>query len=702
MRYKRTMKKIFLIAASLFSALTYYSQIVYSNSFNNLGLQTYTTATSVTKYASLPTGFTLINDGLNSNIGSAINPNKPFNEPGLKTTGWAVVFNEAENDTFAVSTSWLDTTGLSVNRWFVIPAITNISANSVLTWLAKAPDANFPDGYEVYGTTNLNASSSQDFVVGDRLFVLADANTAGGGEKNVWTRRSINIGSFAGQTLRFAFRNNSKDMYQLWIDDIKVINAANNLDASISTSTPRKYILINVNDSVKLTVTNLGASAINSVNVSYQVGNSSINTENITFANALAYGQSAAVKFSLPYTLSTQGLYEVKYWINNVNGIQDQNSLNNTGTYTVTVQNSSPAKNILLEQFVSANNGEGPDAQEKTLALQSPSLIIVNIHDLDSLKESGSAALITDYKKIIPSTMVDRYFFDDIQSATFDRPAFNKRINDRANAVTPVSVSVINKIYNIITRELSFTLKADFVGEVKGDYRLNAYLTENHVAGNPLDVSFNGFNQLNGYNGVVWSPYYQQGAYSATANGYVLNYWQYKHQNTLVYSFDGAYGVNGAIPSNANTQGQSYQQTFTVIIPASANGVHRFNPDNIYLVGFVAEYGADLNNRNVLNCVKEKLTANAEAVGINEIEANSDLLVYPNPSAGIFYFNMPTVKGNYEISVFDVLGKCVKIVEVSNARNMEALDLSALQEGVYVLKMRSGNEQFTGKLIIQK
>lgn len=696
------MKKIFLIAASLFSALTYYSQIVYSNSFNNLGLQTYTTATSVTKYASLPTGFTLINDGLNSNIGSAINPNKPFNEPGLKTTGWAVVYNEAENDTFAVSTSWLDTTGLSVNRWFVIPAITNISANSVLTWLAKAPDASYADGYEVYGTTNLNASSAQDFAVGDRLFVLADGNTAGGGEKNVWTRRSINIGTFAGQTLRFAFRNNSRDMYQLWIDDIQVITALNNLDATISTSTPRKYILVNVNDSVKLNVKNLGASLLTSVNLSYQVGNSSINTENISFTSPLAYGQSAAVKFSLPYALSAQGLYEVKYWINNVNGIQDQNSLNNTGTYTVTVLNSSAPKNILLEQFVSANNGEGPDAQEKTLALQSSSLIVVNIHDLDSLKESGSAALITDYKKMIPSSMVDRYFFDDIQSTTFDRPAFNNRISERAKAVTPVSVSVINKTYNASSRVVSFTLRADFVGEVKGDYRLNAYLTENQVAGDPLDISFNGYNQLNGYNGVVWSPYYQQGAFSAAANGYVLNYWQYKHHNTLIHSFDGPYGVNGAIPVNANTQGQSYQQTFTLVIPTASNAINKFNADNIYIVGFVAEYSGDKNNRNVLNCVKEKMTANPEAVGMDEIAVNSDLSVYPNPSTGIFYFNMPTVKGNYEISVFDVLGKCVKIVEVSNARRVESLDLSDLQGGLYMMKLRSGNEQFTGKLIIQK
>lgn len=56
-------------------------------------------------------------------------------------------------DTFAVSTSWLKPTG-TANNWLITPTINNITANSVLTWEAMAPDLNNQDGYEVYVTTN--------------------------------------------------------------------------------------------------------------------------------------------------------------------------------------------------------------------------------------------------------------------------------------------------------------------------------------------------------------------------------------------------------------------------------------------------------------------------------------------------------------------------------------------------------------------
>jgi len=695
------MKKNLLLPALLFFAWSYKAQVIYGNSFSTLSLQTYTTLTSTTKFTTVPLGFTLINDGLKNNIGTLTNPNKPFNEPLLKTTGWAVVFNEVENDTFLVSTSWLDTLNIATNRWLITPAISNVNANTVLTWLAKSPDASFSDGYEVYGTSNLLASNTQDFPVGNRLYALADGNTSGGGEKDTWTRRSIALGSFAGQTLRFAFRNNSKDMYQLWIDDIQVINLSSNLDAALTAELPKKYLLVNATDSVKINLNNAGATRIDAISVSYQIGNSSINTESISLPNGISYGQSIAIKFALPFSLNTQGFYQVKAWLNSVNNVPNQNALNDTCVYAVSVLNASAPKTVLLEQFVSANNGEGPDAQDKLLGLQSPTLIVINIHDQDSIKEMNSAALITDYKKNLPTAMADRTYFNDIQSVSFFRPAYSGRVNTRASAVTPANVSIINKTYNAFTKQLSFTVKADFIGEVRGDYRINAYLSENHVSGPVNDNTLNGFNQLNNYYNVPWSTYYQKGLFIASENNYLLNYWEFRHQNALVYAFDGAYGSASAITSTASTLNQSYQKTFTLALPSPTNGSHKFNPDNLYIVGFIAEYSADKNQRSVLNAVKEKVTSAIEAVGIEEFSENTNLSVYPNPSTGVFYLNEPTLK-NYTVDVFDVLGKLMRKIEVSNNRGIEPIDLTVLPQGIYIFKIKAGLQQYTEKIIIQK
>lgn len=696
------MKKKLLFIALQAGVLSFKAQTIYSSSFGNLALQSYTTESSSTLYAPVPSAYSLINDGQVNQPGSATNPNKPFHVSGFTTAGWAVVYNPAENDTFLVSTSWIDTTGIAVNRWVITPPISNITANTVLTWLAKSPDAAYREGYEVYGTNKQGALTPQDFTIGDRLFAINDGNTAGAGENTAWTRRSVALGSFAGQTLRFAFRNTSKDLYQLWIDDIEVLSLPNALDATVAGNIEKKYILANSNDSVRVNVTGLGATAINSLTLNYQIGNSSINTQNFGFSQGLAYGQWANLTFSLPYAVSQPGCYPLKVWISSVNGQSDQNLSNDTTRCLVTVQNSSPAKTVLFEQFVSAHNGEGPDAQEKAMALQGNDVVLVNIHDLDSMNVSSAGPLITTYKKNFATAMADRAYFNDAGAVAAGRPYYNNHVSQRKNTVTPASVSIINKSYNTATNQLSFTVKADFTGEVKGDYRLNAYLTENQVGGPVSDNGINGYNQWNDFYTVPWSPYYQKGVYSPLANTYILNLGQYRHQNVLIHAFNGAYGNSGTIPANGGTAGQSYQESFTLTLPAQANGINKFNPDNIYLVGFVAEYSSDQNNRRVLNAAKEKLTANPEVVGIAELQAMAGLSVYPNPSSGILYLNTAGLKETGSIAVHDVLGRCMQVTEVNAGISLQMLDLSLLPEGVYFLRISSGRQHFTEKVLIQK
>lgn len=688
------MKKILIFIVFLVSVSQLVSQTQFSNSFGNLSLQTYTTTSSTVQYTNAPVIYSVINDGLKNNIGSAINPNLPFNVPAFKTTGWAVVYNALENDTFLVSTSWLDTL-VAVKRWIITPPITNITANTVLTWLAKSPDANFQESYEVYGTNKTGTLVAQDFAVGDLLFSTTSENSN-------WTRRSVSLGNFAGQTLRFAFKNNSNNKYQLWIDDIEVITLPNNLDGAVTGIETPKYILTNASDSIKVNVSNLGAININTLVLNYTIGNSSINTQTFTLANGLSYKQTNLTKFSLPYTVSSAGNFKAKVWISSVNAIQDQNQSNDTTFTYITVQSYSPKKSVLIEQFVSAYDGDCTDAQEKVLALQNDSVIIVNVHDLDSLKETNSIGILNAYKKNTATAMIDRTYFSGPESVSVTRPYYNNLVAKQLKTVTPASVSIINKTYNSVTKQLSFTVKADFIGDVKGDLRLNAYLTENNVSGPSSDVSANGYNQLNNYYNVPWSPYYQLGNYSSTYSTYVLKPYQFKHHNTLVYSFDGSFGNPGLIPTNGGTQGQSYQKTYTLTVPTPTNSANLYNSDNLYIVAFLAEYNSNQNNRNVLNVAKQKITPNSEILGLQEQQGNSFISLFPNPSNGNMYINSPKSLNTYEIKAIDIMGRCVFIETLNQVGNQAQLDLSALNNGVYFLSISSENGNFIEKVIIQK
>lgn len=683
------MKNIFILAFAIALSDTMFSQILFSNSFGNLSLQSYTTGNTTTLYSTIPSAFNLINDGHN-NIASAFNA--PFNVPALKKEGWAVTYNSVENDTFLVSTSWLDSSFIS-SRWVITPAITNITANTVLTWLAKSPDAAYPDGYEVYGTNKSGVLTAANFSLGDLLFT-----TGAGGEKNSWTRRAISLGSYAGQTLRFAFKNNSFNKYQLWIDDIEVKNTAFNLDGSITSIHSDKYILTGSSQSISVTFSNNAAAPINTITLNYQYGNSIPVSQLFTFSPGLNYGQSLKLSFGFPYSFSSAGYYKLKAWHTLPNNTTDQNVINDTLITYITAQSFSPPKNVFVEQFVSAKDADSPDAQEKVLALQSSSVIVVNVHDNDSLKEQNSAGLLT-YKKKFSTALIDRKYNDSLLSSTVTKPYYNYRVYERLKAVTPASVSIINKTYNSGTKQLTFTLKTDFAGEVKGDYRLNAYLVENNISGKGSDTTVNGFNQLNDYFNVPWSPYYQRGYFSFADNSYVLNAWQYKHQRVLIHSFNGSFGNAGLIPQTGGTQNQSYQTTFSYTLPTITNGINKYNADNIYLVGFIAEYSTNGLQRDVLNVTQDKLTVNPEVVGLQKNTLSFASSIYPNPASKFIYVNTETK--NYEIQIHDLLGRCVFQKIVVNADVAERIDLTGFTYGTYILTVKSTSGISREKFIIQ-
>jgi hypothetical protein len=104
----------------------------------------------------------------------------------------------------------------------------------------------------------------------------------------------------------------------------------------------------------------------------------------------------------------------------------------------------------------------------------------------------------------------------------------------------------------------------------------------------------------------------------------------------------------------------------------------------------------------VRNAAREKLTANPEVVGISELEAMAGLSVYPNPSPGILYLGTMGLKDPCSVSVYDLLGRCMQVIDISAGTPVQALNLSSLPDGLYFLRISSENQNFTEKVLIQK
>lgn len=694
------MKKLFLLVGIALQ-LPVFSQIVFSEKFSGLTLGSYTASNGVGTFTNLPSSYLVLNDGHNNNIGTSLNPNTPYNYSLLKTAGWLVTKNGT--DTFAVSTSWLDTNTINVDRYLVTPPITISNANTVLRWRAKSADANYRDGYEVYTTTVTGTPTKNDFVIGNRIFLIADNNTSGGGENKTWTYRSVNLDAYVGQTIRFAFRNNSKDRFRLWIDDIEVEKLTTVRDVSLTLAEASKYNVVNVQDTVKVTFTNLGAAPVTTIVLNYKVNNSGIQSQ--TFYSSIGMGNQSVnrLTFAMPYTASSPGYYKIETWVSSINGLPDQINTNDTAKCYVSFQSANIPRVTLLEQFVSANNGDSPDAQERAVVASNASVAVVNIHDQDSIAVSSMTAFVTDYKKNYSTGMVDRNYFADQDAVVLTKGLYTSKIASRASAVTPASVSIINKSYNSGNNQLSFTVKVDMMSDMKGDYRINAYLTENNVYGNPADTSVNGYNQLNDYYAVPWSPYYQKGYFAPLANNYVLNAWQYRHSNALVYAFDNGYGSTGIIPVSTVSVGQSFTNTYTLTLPTPLNNAHKYVADNIYIVAMVCEGSSDQKKRTVLNTVKEKLTANGEVISVKENKLQSVLTLFPNPATDRVFVGVDQymLGETVNVKVSDLSGREVYGANFNSNKALYELSLPELSNGVYLFETSCKGIKTSKKLIIQ-
>ena len=237
-------------------------------------------------------GFTVINaDGLIGNTGLDVS----FMGLSDSFTNNAWINSLAVNgNVCALSTSYYSISPLGTsNDWLITPPITLTGNNLKIAWRDIATDATFPDGY------NLFISTSAGNTIGSFNPTPIYSTT---GAPATWTEQQVNLNTYAGQTVTFAFVNNSTDKFLLGVDSIRVGNLA--LD-DVSVSQPRisEYTAIPFEQAgtyfPSLTVANQGVNNATGVNVSCIItdnGGNAVYTA--TMSGNTSIGPGASVVFS--------------------------------------------------------------------------------------------------------------------------------------------------------------------------------------------------------------------------------------------------------------------------------------------------------------------------------------------------------------------------------------------------------------------
>jgi Pyruvate/2-oxoacid:ferredoxin oxidoreductase gamma subunit len=106
---------------------------------------------------------------------------------------------------------------------------------------------------------------------------------------------------------------------------------------------------------------------------------------------------------------------------------------------------------------------------------------------------------------------------------------------------------------------------------------------------------------------------------------------------------------------------------------------------------FAATYGRGIFSGLFTNTVLNNET----------FENNKNVSIYPNPVKDVLNVNVKDFSGDVSVKVIDINGREVFTQKISNVNNSNAINLSSLAAGIYVLKLQGENLNYSEKIILE-
>ncbi len=162
--------------------------------------------------------------------------------------------------------------------------------------------------------------------------------------------------------------------------------------------------------------------------------------------------------------------------------------------------------------------------------------------------------------------------------------------------------------------------------------------------------------------------------------------WNIKNAAGQTLYQGGPYGNNQTINVEIELQNDCF--TFNLIDTFGDGGgpVSLVDSDGLIIYSTSGNYGSgESENFSVAN----------SPLSLNENDEMA-VLIYPNPTSGILTVQ---TKNTLNITIFDLTGK--QVFNTTDVSNGNQIDLSALQTGLYLVKLNDGINESTQKLIIK-
>lgn len=117
------------------------------------------------------------------------------------------------------------------------------------------------------------------------------------------------------------------------------------------------------------------------------------------------------------------------------------------------------------------------------------------------------------------------------------------------------------------------------------------------------------------------------------------------------------------------------------------------------VINNTAEIFFDFNEPIVTNTTENVIVE--KTTSIKEVSVSNEIMLYPNPTQGVFYVTSETGLDINSITVYDILG--AKVFETEGLNNKKAIvNLQNLEDGIYMVKVKTRNGTAIKKVNISK
>ena len=398
----------------------------------------------------------------------------------------------------------------------------------------------------------------------------------------------------------------------------------------------------------------------------------------------LSLGYLAAIDLQFDSSLAAlAGLNNYTLTISNINGTgADDDVSNNTGTATATAYTLNPTKKFVVEEGTGTWCGycvRGAVMVDYLSSAYPDNFIGIAVHNADPMTVPEYDTYMGTKIGGYPSCLGDRQGTECDPSPQYD-PSIYGRMFERAS-IAPLATVALTAEMNSASRALVVNSTATYTTNLSGDYRINVVLTEDGVLGDGTTP----WEQHNYYAGGSLGPMGGMESLASSIVGFEFN-----HVARAILG--GINGTTGSLPASG-TSGSSYSYAYNYTVPAE------YNASNMKAIAMVI----DATTGEIVNAQSAPLTIVA---GINDKSTDASLNVYPNPTTGKVIVDLNLANSmDASVKVYSVLGAMVAQKDLGTMHagtNSNSIDLTNLDNGVYMIQVTTGDQVTTRRVVLNK